>query len=156
MSSKRCVGTLSFLVAPEFFPLVRGTTDSELFFYLLLSNGLIESPDDALSQTVGLVLNVMREAKIAAPLKMTAAVSNGDQIHALRYGFGAEAPSLYYSIGMLPNAPNKKSQKEAGNTLLIVSEPLDKDLASWVSVPESHGLLAGDGGVAVTPFKPVD
>jgi glutamine amidotransferase len=147
---------LAFLVAPELFPLLRGTTDSELFFYLLFSNGLIESPDDALSRTVGLVLNVMQEAKIAAPFTMTAAVSNGDQIHALRYGFDAQAPSLYYSIGMLPGAPNKKSQKEAGNALLIVSEPLDEDLSNWMSVPESHGLLAGDGGVAVTPFKPVD
>jgi hypothetical protein len=33
-----------------------------------------------------------------------------------------------------------------------LSEPLDHAEEQWIEVPNSHLLVAGDGGVAVLPF----
>lgn len=41
-----------------------------------------------------------------------------------------------------------------GNSILILSEPLDDIRTRRVKVPESQVLVAGDCGVALSPFAP--
>jgi hypothetical protein len=40
-------------------------------------------------------------------------------------------------------------------SLLVVSEPLDRDFGNWTAVPEAHAVVAEPGGVLVKSFAPV-
>jgi len=143
---------LALAVAPELYARIAGTTDSEIFFYLLLSNGLGDDPVAAMTRTIGQVVGVMRAAGVSEPFKMTAALSNGRAIHALRYASDGAAPSLFYGCGVQPRCASGNTLEATKESILILSEPLDHCEEQWSEVPESHALVAGDGGVAIRPI----
>lgn len=144
---------LSMMIAPELYPELRGTTDSEVLFFLALTNGLRDDPVVAIERTVAQTLEAMKARKVDGPLRMTAVVTDGSAVYALRFASDDEAPTLYYGLGVQPETGNVEPSQDAGG-ILILSEPLDAEQARWVAVPQSHILIAGDGGVAVNPFSP--
>ncbi len=143
---------LTFMIAPELFPCLRGTTDSEVFFYLLLTFGAEDDPIGAYQRTIAEILKVMTAHGLEADFHITAALSNGQTLYALRYASDHEAPSLYYSCGVNPESSEGEPLGSTGNSILILSEPLDHVEAQWREVPQAHLLIAGDGAAALTPF----
>ena len=118
-----------------------GTTDSEAFFYLLFSQNVDKDPITALAKTVGVVLRQMEAAKIDEPFRMTAALTDGETLYALRYATDPDPPSLYFST--------------TGGPLMVVSEPLDADEGNWNAVENAHILIAQKGATPrVVPFDP--
>ena len=117
-----------------------GTTDSEVFFLLLLANGVDEDVSAAFEATVAQIESVMDGAGIEEPFRITAALSDGKTIYALRHAISAEPPSLYWW-------PTE-------NHLIIVSEPFDSDAEHWMPVnPDSLLVSVGHGDTAVRPFR---
>lgn len=100
-----------------------GTTDSEALFLLMLANGLAENPMRAVVETIAFVETEMRRVNITEPLKMTAAMTGGKELFAVRYASDAVPPTLY-----------TKACCPDGGTL-VVSEPLDGVRDGWMSVP---------------------
>ena len=145
---------LTLAIDNALYTCLQGTTDSEAFFYLLLSNGLERDPIAAFERTVGQVLAALAEAGVEEPFKMTAAVSEGHAITALRFASDNEAPSLFYGCGVAPHDESGTPVGSAGASVLILSEPLDRREDQWIEVPECHVLVAGDGGIAIPPFTP--
>lgn len=145
---------LALSIAPELFSCQQGTTDSETFFYLLLSNGLEDEPVPALARTVTMVTDTMAAAGIEEPFRMTAAITDGETTYALRYASDGAAPSLFYGCGVHVRDDGGHEVGAGGNSILILSEPLDDVRTQWVKVPESHVLVTGGGGVALSPFAP--
>jgi glutamine amidotransferase len=73
------------------------------------------------------------------PFRFTAALANGRDLYAFRYAFNDKANTLYY--------------RASANSVIVVSEPLDKQPASWKAVPENHVIVAQAGKpVEVLPF----
>jgi glutamine amidotransferase len=70
--------------------------------------------------------------------RFTSALSNGRDLFAFRYAVNDKANSLYF--------------RETGESLLVVSEPIDRDRERWTEVPENHVLIAREGRpVEVSP-----
>jgi predicted glutamine amidotransferase len=115
----------------------QGTTDSEFFFYLLFANGLEQDPVAALARSVAQVEEVMRASTIDEPFRLTAALTDGARIFAIRYASDGKPPSLYWC--------------GRGDRLMIVSEPLDAEAHEWNDVPSGHVLVA-ETDVRVAPF----
>ena len=76
---------LAFAVDPELYPSIEGTTDSEIFFFLLLTHGLEHDPETAFAETISFIEQTQKSANIEAPLTMTVAISNGESMWALRH-----------------------------------------------------------------------
>ena len=129
---------LDLLIPDELYPYRIGTTDSELMFFLLFRHGLEHDPAGAIERTVSEVLAVMDEAKIAEPLRITAALSNGQRIWAIRFSSDAEPPSLYWSA--------------QDDNVIILSEPLGDESQGWNTVPAGH-MLIGEAGAKVEAQK---
>ena len=116
-----------------------GTTDSEAFFLLLAANDMEKDAPGAFEKTVGQILGLMRAAGVKEGFRMTAALTDGQTLYALRYSSRAAQPTLYW-----------RSTKDS---LLVVSEPLDEDAGHWQPVAPSTMLVsAGQGDTAVRPF----
>lgn len=114
-----------------------GTTDSEALFLLMLANGLASDPTTAVVETIRFVEGEMRRAEIRDPLKLTAALTGGDELFAVRYATDAEPPTLY-TKACCPN----------GGTL-VVSEPLDGARGDWRSVPAQSFVIVTKDAVKV-------
>jgi glutamine amidotransferase len=78
------------------------------------------------------VVYAMAEAGVDEPFRVTAALSNGRSLVALRYSTDDRPPSLYWS--------------EVDGDLTVVSEPLDASADQWNEVPTAHLLTVEHAG----------
>lgn len=132
-----------------------GTTDSEAFFLLACGNGLAEDVDGALKQTIAQVLELMAKSGTDEPFRLTAAIADGERIHALRYSSDNQSPTLFYGAGGAIRVNDRQVEFTDGDkAVLVLSEPLDERLEDWIEVPEGHILEACGGVVKVSAFQP--
>jgi predicted glutamine amidotransferase len=118
-----------------------GTTDSELIFYLLFSEGLESDPARALMRSVGKIERLAASEGVNAPLKFTAVLSDGETIYAVRHASSDVPPTLYHVC--------------RGDHVMVVSEPLDDDddHLAWREIPPGQMLVIEKAGkLDMVPF----
>ncbi len=120
----------------------RGATDSELFFLMMLANGLDGDPQRAVERAAGAVIDASLRTGIEPALKLTAAFSDGECLHAVRFSTVDRAPTLY--AGIFRGTKGR----------CLVSEPFDRDEPNWQPVPSDSFVTLTRTGIAVRPFAP--
>ena len=133
---------LESLIDDDFYQYRLGTTDSEALFYLMFSDGLERGPVEALTSAVARINRDRQALGIDAPFRLTATLTDGETVYAVRYSTDEAPPSLYWS--------------RAHDHLLVGSEPFDEDDArSRTEVPPNQPLVAERGGRGdMVPFIP--
>jgi glutamine amidotransferase len=120
----------------------RGATDSEALFLVAIAEGLETDPKGALERAAARFIALAR-AKGAAPhLRLTAALSDGQRLYAVRYATDAAAPSLYH----------RWSDTRGGRA--VVSEPLEAEEGGWQEVAASTFCTFDGATVTVEEFYP--
>lgn len=145
---------LSFAITPDLFPLILGTTDSEIMLYLALTFGLQENPIQALQRMAGLVEHVGHQHGIENPLQMTLGLSDGQRLYAVRYSSEGRSRTLFHS-------PSIKALKEifprlahySDDARAVVSEPFGELSEYWEEIPESSVFIVDGPQVETVPFK---
>jgi glutamine amidotransferase len=121
----------------------KGATDSEALILVAIDEGLDADPCAALERAAARFLALARSKGSAPHLRMTAALSDGRRLYAVRYASDSEAaPSLYYGW----------SDARAG--MAVVSEPLESGEDDWTVVPDGSFCTFEGAAVAVQPFDP--
>lgn len=149
---------LAFAVDPTLYPLIEGSTDSELFSHLALSLGLEDDPLTAVERAVGLIETTGRNYGVEQPIQMTVATTDGDTLWSFRYSSEGDSRSLFYSTDVdtlraqYPDNPVLHSLSTG--TRLVVSEPLGDLAGAWNEVPESSCGIVQKGQEELRPFKP--
>lgn len=149
---------LALAVDPALFPLIGGSTDSELFFFLALTFGLETDPPGAVERAVGLIEQVGQAHGVENPMQMTVATTDGDSIWSFRYSSVGKSRSLYYSTsvgalrGHYPDNPVFHALSD--ETRLVVSEPLGDLAGVWQEVPEASCGIIRAGQDNLRPFIP--
>jgi glutamine amidotransferase len=118
------------LIPDKLYPSRIGTTDSEALFLAIMGAGM-NDPVAATAQTLARLAALVGQTEPADRLRFTAALSNGQDLYAFRYAVNDRANTLYY--------------REEANNIVVVSEPLDSEPGTWLSVPENHVLIAAAG-----------
>lgn len=116
---------LEYRLPDPYYQQRHGTTDSELIFLHLLAHGFAENPLRATNDTIKLIES-LAPAGEQVNLRLTAAMTDGYSLWAMRYASQQQPPSLYWS--------------EHGEGQVVVSEPYDCDLDHWHEV-EANALL---------------
>ena len=130
-----------------------GTTDSEAFFLLALGNGLASDIEGALKATVAQILEVMARAGSGEPFHMTAAITDGETLYALRYSNDSCSPTLYYATGAAVGVAGRDLEFQPGcGAVLVLSEPLDDSVGCWTAIPEGCLVRARAGAVEISDF----
>jgi predicted glutamine amidotransferase len=116
-----------------------GTTDSEAVFLAILGAGGDTDPVGATVRTLATLADLISASGTTEPFRFTSALTDGQDLYAFRYALNHAANSLYY--------------REAGGSVVVVSEPLDHDRSGWKPVPPGHVIVAKAGApVALRPF----
>ena len=108
-----------------------GTTDSEALFLAAIARGLAEDPVGAVNAVLANVQQVRRAAGIAAPLRFTAALTDGKQLWAFRWASDNQPATLYW--------------RQDASGLVVVSEPIDDARTGWNAVPPGFALHSEPG-----------
>jgi glutamine amidotransferase len=149
---------LVLIVDPELYPEIRGSSDSELFFFLALTLGLEEDPPGAVAQAVGLIEEIGRRHGVEYPMQMTVATSDGRRVWAFRYSSAGKSRSLFYSTDVSTlreqHPDNPVLHELSDESRLVVSEPLGDLAGAWNEVPESSYGVIQEGQDELRPFAP--
>ncbi|MEM7178487.1 MAG: class II glutamine amidotransferase [Pseudomonadota bacterium] len=117
-----------------------GATDSEALFLLAIANDLDADPKAAVERATGQLEALAREAGSAPYVHMTAAISDGDHLYAVRYASDGDPPTLYH--------------ERHGDGRVVVSEPLDDQTRDWAEIPLHSWAEITPGGVDAEKFVP--
>lgn len=126
-------------LSDEAYAALEGSTDSELFFLLMVEAGLDVDPLGATRRAVASVREAAARTGIEPVIRLTAAFSDGCRLHAVRFATDAHAPTLY-------TAPF-----HAGGRCLV-SEPFDRACAEWQAIPSGSFVTATRDSLTVVPF----
>jgi predicted glutamine amidotransferase len=149
---------LALAVDPLLFSLIEGSTDSELFFYLALTFGLMDDPPEAVARAVGVIESAGQRAGIEFPIQMTVATTDGETTWAFRYSSEGRSRSLFHSTDIAtlraqyPDNPTLHDLSD--DARLVVSEPLGDLQGAWQEVPESTCVEVRSGTERLHPFAP--
>jgi glutamine amidotransferase len=150
---------LVLAVDPRLFPLIEGTADSEVLFFLALTFGLEEDPVGAVERMVGYVEEVGHAHGVKHPFQGTIAATNGERLWAFRYSSEGNSRSLYFSTkyetlaALYPDDPRLAGFDD--ETRLVVSEPLLDMPGVWNQVPEASWGVIQPGEDELGVFRPV-
>ena len=156
-------------IQPEIINLIRGTTDSEWIYALIVS----QLPDprsvcaaDEIVRAVDRALSIIREVRarlgIATSSSVNLFLTTGEQLAAVRYCFDfgcykTEDParvhetnltflSLWYTSGREYGHHGGEWKMIGGadtaDSIMIASEPLTRDTSTWLEVPEYSMIYA--------------
>ncbi len=149
---------LVMAVDPSLFPLIEGSADSEVLFFLALTFGLEDDPPSAVERTIGLVEQVGRAHGVEHPFQGTIAATDGERLWAFRYSSEGKSRTLYYSSAydtlkaLYPDDERLADFDE--ETRVVVSEPLGELPGVWNEVPESTWGVVQPGRDELHPFTP--
>jgi glutamine amidotransferase len=166
-------------VRPEFAAQIRGTTDSEWIYALLVSR--LKQPrarpsSEELHGAVAQTLRILREARVKLGIALASPVNlfitDGTQLAAVRYtlDFGCypQDPAeflaghlnyytLWYTLGrdygLHDGEWRMTGGSDSADSVLVASEPLTRDISAWVEVPEYsmlHTTLRRSGQPSMT------
>jgi glutamine amidotransferase len=145
-------------VDPSLYPLIEGSTDSEVFFYLALSFGLEHDPPTAVERAVGFIEETGRRRGVEDPIQMTVATTDGTSIWAFRYSSEGNSRSLFFSTAVdtlrAQYPDNPVLHGLSAETRIVVSEPLGDLAGAWNEVPESTCGIVQEGQDEIRPFVP--
>ena len=147
-------------VNEELFPEIKGTTDSELMFYLALHFGMQKDPYVGVSRMVGFVEKIGRDTGIEHPMQMTLGIADGERFYACRYSSERQSRSLFQSKDiaairdLVPPERQKHLDRVTDDARAIVSEPFSDLPEVWQEIPESTFLTVEAGKVETREFVP--
>lgn len=150
---------LMLAVAPELFPTVHGSTDTEVVFNLALTFGLEQDPVGAVERTVGLIEEEARRRGIASAVQATFGISDGETLWAVRYATEGPARTLFASTDVEAikqlHPENPRFQRLSADDRLIVSEPFSDLPGVWQEIPQGTAVTVGKRGqLDERPFTP--
>ena len=130
-----CRKDVEDLIDHVHYPHREGTTDSEALFLVALSKGLIQDPITAIQATLRDVAAIMDKYKADEPMRISCALTNGQDMWAFRYSSDDQSPSMYYG------APHTRASENGLHPITtIASEPSDSEAAHWFKVEERNGV----------------
>lgn len=146
---------LALAVAPGLYPMIKGSTDSELMFYLAQTFGLQEDPLRALERMVGFVEKVCAEKRIEDSVQLSVGLSDGERLLAVRYSTERRSRTLFHSKSMralqevYPHLAQFSTDARA-----VVSEPFTELSDEWEEIPEATAVVVYRGEVERHAFAP--
>jgi glutamine amidotransferase len=155
-------------IRPAVASQIRGSTDSE-WIYALIISALTETSDarqaPALLRAVVSALSTLRRVRDRHRVRLTSSVNlvacDGINLLATRFVFdfgcfdeappllgGVEYPSQWYTVGRDYGFHDSEWKMVGGvagaNSIVVASEPLTRDISTWVEVPEYSALLVSE------------
>ncbi|MEZ5814239.1 MAG: class II glutamine amidotransferase [Alphaproteobacteria bacterium] len=146
---------LEFDIDPSLYPLVKGNTDSEVFFFLALTYGLEKNPRRAVEQTISRVERACVEHGIPAEIALSLAISDGVSLYTTRYAKGLKTDTQYYSThaDCMKEINGSSCAKIPHKGVVVVSEPLDHSEEYWQEMPEYSFASIKNGRLSIEKLE---
>lgn len=130
------------MIDTRFYPDRKGATDSEALFLVACGLGLDQDPKRALERAVAQFEALSRRTGQGPHMRMTAALSDGETLYAVRYASDTLAPSLFY----------RWDDENTG--WAVASEGHEVASGGWTEVPKGSFCTFSGLDCVITDFNP--
>ena len=113
-----------------------GTTDTKAFFLMMFAHNVESDPVGAFRNTIDSVEALQREAGIDANISMTAALSDGNKLIALRYASNNNTPPTLFWM-------------DTDDCMIVVSEPYTETREEWTLLAPGQTIHSEAGKSSV-------
>jgi predicted glutamine amidotransferase len=149
---------LVFGIDPSLFPEIKGSSDTEVLFYLALTFGLADDPLAAIARAIGFVEACGHAQGIKYPFQGTIATSDGESLWAFRYSSEGKTRSLYFNRHVRKLREQYPDldilQEVSDDARMVVSEPIGNLPGAWAEVPEATCGVVSHGDDWLMRFAP--
>lgn len=146
---------LQLSIAPGLYPQLLGTTDSETFFLLALSYGLMDNPKAAMQKMVITVLKALNSLDKDGVLNLSCAISDGEKLYAIRFSHNEAAMTQFVSTdSACLEEFTGKNPPLPGESTIVVSEPLDDISNKWTKIANNSFTTICRQHVTTESFMP--
>ena len=149
---------LVLAVDESLFPEIKGSTDTEVLFYLALTFGLEDDPPDAVARAIGFVEACGQARGVEYPFQGTIATTDGETLWVFRYSSQGQSRSLFFTRdvpALRRQYPDREILREVGDEArLVVSEPFGDLPGAWEEMPEASYGVVSKGADHLHPFVP--
>jgi glutamine amidotransferase len=149
---------LVLAVDESLFPEIKGSTDTEVLFYLALTFGLQDNPPEAVARAIGFVEARGRVRGVQYPFQGTIATTDGETTWVFRYSSEGKSRSLFFThdVRRLRELyPDREILHEVSDDArLVVSEPIGDLPGAWEEMPEATCAVIRAGEDRLLPFRP--
>ena len=87
---------------------------------------------------------------------LTAVLSDGETLHAVRYGTNNKPASLYFGSDLALSEFTNGTDEPHEKAILILLEPLDDIRDNWTEAPENSIVVAAENRAYVLPLPASD
>ncbi|MGM0482152.1 MAG: class II glutamine amidotransferase [Pseudomonadota bacterium] len=144
---------LQMKIAPELFPCLHGNTDSETFFLLAVTYGLLDNPKAALQKMVRTLLKSLRALDEDGVLNLSCALSDGKKLYTFLYSYNEAPMTQFYSTdGSCVREFGNAKCRLPNTSAVIVSEPLDNVNDKWEEIPNNTFTIFEKDQVSIETF----
>ena len=139
---------LQMEIAPELYPHLKGTTDSETFFLLALTYGLKKHPKKAIEKLVERLKKAV-EPQNEGCFNLSCVMSDGEKLYTVRTSHNVTPHTQFYSTSPACMQDFTEDAFLPKNSALVVSEPLNSLSDNWQEVPPGSFVTIAGGVVDV-------
>lgn len=136
---------LQIEIHPDLYTELSGTTDSETFFYLALTYGLENNPQNAMERLIKRLRKAAKDNGTNGILNLSCAMSDGQSLYTIR--FGENVPHIHTQFYSTDSNCLEDFMTDSSSlpetSAMIVSEPLDKLSDKWEEVPKNSFVTIG-------------
>ena len=126
----------------DLFHEIKGQTDSELLFFLIINfikKNKTKSLESAVKKAFSWIVDVQRNGEAEDFSKLNIVITDGKELMATRFS-SKDAPAL--SLNYLTHTPEQPLNNDEFDInkkcVIIASEPLDDYSSPWISLPENN------------------
>ncbi len=135
--------TADMMIDEKFYTDRKGATDSEALFLVACGLNIEQQPKRAMELAVAGFERIAHQHGKAPYVRLSAALTDGQTLYAMRYASDPYAPSLFYQWN------------EAWQGWAVVSEPYRNATGTWKEVPKGSFCTFTAGNVEIEPFVPI-
>ncbi len=143
---------LLIAVRADLFTNIKGATDSQLFFHLLLGQNLESDIPAAFAATIKIVEDARQNNNVIEPFLLTAVLCDGETLYAVRYATNNKPASLYLGSDVPLSDFSSGTDAPSEKAILILSKPLDDIRDNWTAVPGNSVVVAAENRTYVLPL----
>ncbi len=142
-------------LSDELYNAIKGTTDSETLFKLMLEFGLQDDAKKAVEKTISYLLKIFDKKGVKPELALSCAISDGAAIYTIRFATIERPSTQFYSIksDCLKDIDDKNSFILPQKSAIIVSEPLTHYNEFWQEMPLGSFAVIREGEVEIMKLE---
>jgi glutamine amidotransferase len=140
-------------LSDEQYNSIKGTTDSEVFFKLILSFDFDKNPKKSIEEAIKFLIKTYKKKKLKPEFNLSCAMSDGNSLFTFRFAKNRQANSQFYSKDENSLREFSSNSSLMSDGVIVVSEPFEQQNKKWLEMPVNSFAEIKTGNIEISKIE---